>query len=123
MAVGLVFAGIRHVTYPDQSESVSAPGDGTAIAVINAKNNTKVEPELGDDYTEGRRIVHRWWFPENETYKHHELSLTKFFDAVVDRDAWRTSLDFFLYRKLSSPIGSVDSYVYFDRDIPLAAID
>ena len=115
--------GYANVTYPDQSESVSAPGDGTAIAVINAKNNTKVEPELGDDYTEGRRIVHRWWFPENETYKHHELSLTKFFDAVVDRDAWRTSLDFFLYRKLSSPIGSVDSYVYFDRDIPLAAID
>ena len=115
--------GYANVTYPDQSESVSAPGDGTAIAVINAKNNTKVEPELIDDYTEGRRIVHRWWFPENETYKHHELSLTKFFDAVVDRDAWRTSLDFFLYRKLSSPIGSVDSYVYFDRDIPLAAID
>ncbi len=115
--------GYANVTYPDQSESVSAPGDGTAIAVINAKNNTKVEPELGDAYTEGRRIVHRWWFPENETYKHHELSLTKFFDAVVDRDAWRTSLDFFLYRKLSSPIGSVDSYVYFDRDIPLAAID
>ena len=115
--------GYANVTYPDQSESVSAPGDGTAIAVINAKNNTKVEPELGDDYTEGRRIVHRWWFPENETYKHHELSLAKFFDAVVDRDAWRTSLDFFLYRKLASDIGSVDSYVYFDRDIPLAAID
>ena len=115
--------GYANVTYPDQSENVSPPGDGTAIAVINAKNNTKVKPELGDDYTEGRRIVHRWWFPENETYKHHELSLTKFFDAVVDRDAWRTSLDFFLYRKLSSPIGSVDSYVYFDRDIPLAAID
>ena len=112
-----------NVTYPDQSESVSTPSDGTAIAVIHAKNNNKVEPELNDDYTKGRRIVHRWWFPENETYKHHELSLRKFFDAVVDRDSWRTSLDFFIYRKLSAPIGSVDSYVYFDRDIPLAAID
>ena len=115
--------GYDNVTYPDQSENVSPPGDGTAIAVINAKNNTKVEPELGEGYTDGRRIVHRWWFPENETYKNPSLSLRKFFDAVVDRDAWRTSLDFFLYRKLASDIGSVDSYVYFDRDIPLAAID
>ena len=55
--------GYDNVTYPDQSENVSPPGDGTAIAVINAKNNTKVEPELGEDYTDGRRIVHRWWFP------------------------------------------------------------
>ena len=115
--------GYDNVTYPDQSESVSPPGDGTAIAVINAKNNTKVEPELGEDYTDGRRIVHRWWFPENETYKNPSLSLRKFGEAVVDRDAWRTSLDFFLYRKLASDIGSVDSFVYFDRDIPLAAID
>ena len=115
--------GYDNVTYPDHSVSESPSVDGTAIAVINAKNNTKIEPELGENYTDGRRIVHRWWFPENETYKNPSLSLRKFGEAVVDRDVWRTSLDFFLYRKLASDIGSVDSFVYFDRDIPLAAND
>lgn len=112
-----------NVTYPDHSEQVSAPGAETAITVIHAKNNDRVKPELTEQFSEGRRLVHRWWFPENETYKHPSLSVTTFFEAVVDRDVWRTSLDFFLYRELDSEIGSVDSFVYFARDIPLAAID
>ena len=115
--------GYDNVSYPDQTNSVSPPSEGTAIVVINAKNNDRVKPELSEGYSEGRRIVHRWWFPENETYKNPSLSVTKFLDAVVDREVWRSSLDFFLYRKLDAQIGSTDSFVYFDRDIPLAAID
>ena len=115
--------GYDNALYPDQAERVSPPGEGTAVVVINAKNNDKLKPELGDGYTEGRRIVHRWWFPENETYKNPSLSVGTFFDAVIDREEWRTSLDFFLYRKLDSQIGSTDSFVYFDKNIPLAAID
>ena len=112
-----------NVTYPDHSDDVSPPGAETAITVIHEKNNDRVKPELTEQFTEGRRLVHRWWFPENETYKHPSLSVSTFFDAVIDREVWRTSLDFFLHRKLDSEIGSVDSFVYFDRDIPLAAID
>ena len=112
-----------NVTYPDHSESVSPPGAETAITVIHAKNNDRLKPELAEQFTEGRRLVHRWWFPENETYKHPSLSVSTFFKAVVDREVWRSSLDFFLYRKSDSTIGSVDSFVYFDKKIPLAAID
>ncbi len=112
-----------NVTYPDHSETVSPPGAETAITVISAKNNDKIKAELAEEFSEGRRLVHRWWFPENETYKHPSLSVSTFFEAVIDREVWRTSLDFFLHRKLDSQIGSVDSFVYFHRDIPLAAID
>ena len=43
--------------------------------------------------------------------------------TIVDRDRWRTAIDFFLYRQFPSPIGGVDSYVYFDEDIPLQALE
>ncbi len=105
------------VSFLDLSQAEpTKPGQGTSVAVVHAKNNDKVETDLMDEYTSGRRIPHRWWFPE----RYKQLTPGKFFSAFADRESWRVVIDFFLYRELAAPIGSVDSYVYFDKDIPLA---
>ncbi len=92
------------------------PEEGTAIAVIYENNNDAIKDDLAADFTPGDRIPHRWWFPEQ--YK--KLDPGKFFRAFGDRRVWRESFDFFFYRDIGEPIGSVDSYVYFDSDRSLA---
>jgi len=105
----------KNVDYPDYG-TVPRPEDPTAaVVVINARNNAKVSPAM-KDYTEPRRLVHRWWFPE-ELYRN--LTPREFFGAIINRNAWRKPVDFFLYRKLPTPVAGIDSYVYFRSDLPL----
>ena len=95
----------------------------SSVQLVHSNNRTEAGPALGDRYTEGARIRHRWWFPEN--YK--DLTLRKFLGAMVDRESWRRAMDYFLYRKLGpclgsegpyACLGSEDAYVYFSRDFP-----
>lgn len=102
------------ITFKDYTREPSF-NDENLVAVIAARNQARVEDEMGEDYTSGRRIPHRWWFPE----EYRGLTLGKFLGSFVDREAWRNSIDYFLYRKLSNPLGSIDSYVYYREDIPL----
>ncbi len=89
------------------------------IAVINAKNNDKVETDYAQGFTEPRRIQHRAWFPED----YRGMTPKVFWDTIWDRDRWRGSVDFFIYREISGEIGSVDSYVYFDDSLPLSPLN
>jgi uncharacterized protein (TIGR03663 family) len=113
---------LRHNTrasYTELSGELAAAERGVAVAIINQRNNNKAALDYQVGYTEGRRIVHRWWFPEN----YRQLTPKKFFETVIDRDKWGSSVDFFLYRELANPIGSVDSYVYFSSEIPLTVLE
>ena len=119
-------AGFRSFEQDDQQYVPEAP-----VQVVHVLNRKAAEPILADRFTEGTRIKHRWWFPE--TYKpcgsdlpdpQGCLTLGRFLGSFVDRDAWRTAMDYFLHRKLSpcldktleDCLGSEDSYVYFAKN-------
>ena len=85
-----------------------------SVLLIHSRNQASADELLADRYTEGMRIKHRWWFPED----YRGMTLGKFMGALVDRDAWRAAMDYFLYRKLSAELGSEDSYIYFSEDFP-----
>lgn len=104
------------VAFSDHTSEEVTVGEERLIAVINEHNNDKTVPELPDGFSEGRRLVHRWWFPE----RYRDVSPGTFFGTLIDRDRWKGSIDYFLYRKLSNDLGSIDSYVYFSDLIPLA---
>ena len=85
--------------------------------MVHSNNFGGVDQALGERYTEGERIKHRWWFPE-ETYR--GLTLGKFLRGFGDRDVWRSTMDYFLYRKgIRDRLGSEDAYVYFDQGLGL----
>lgn len=82
-----------------------------SVLLIHSKNQPEADPILLEHYAEGKRIKHRWWFPEN----YRGLTPAKFLSALVNREAWHTAKDYFLHRKLSSSLGSEDAYIYFAR--------
>ena len=105
------------VTYRDHTSDEIHVADDRLIAVINANNQATAITKIPDHFTDGRRLIHRWWFPE----RYRDVTPKTFFDTLLDRNRWEGSLDYFLYRKLSNPMGTIDSYVYFSDEIPLSA--
>lgn len=103
------------VAFNDHSSDDVEVADDRLIAVINENNNAKAVTTLPDGFSDGRKLVHRWWFPE----RYRDLTPGTFFDTLIDRNRWAGSLDYFLYRKLSNPLGTIDSYVYFSDEVPL----
>ncbi len=103
------------VSWSDHTDEKILVSDDRVIAVINEHNATKTAENLPDGFSEGRRLVHRWWFPES----YRDLTAKTFFETLFDRKLWAGSVDYFLYRKLANPIGTIDSYVYFSDEIPL----
>ncbi len=105
------YTGVGYAAY-DTSPMNEAPN--TSVLLVHANNYSRSDPLLRDLYTEGVRIKHRWWFPE-DTYR--GLTPGKFLRSFGDRQAWRRAMDYFLYRKLGMQTGSEDSYVYFAKDL------
>lgn len=86
------------------------------VVLVHSNNNPEAEQSLQGIYTDGERIRHRWWFPEH-TYRH--LTPAKIISGLVDREAWRSLADYWLFRKgVRHIIGSEDAYVYFAPDFP-----
>ena len=82
------------------------------VVLVHSQNKTELDPVLQDAYAEGKRIKHRWWFPES--YK--GLTLAEFFASFVDRESWRTAMDYFLHRKIRTRLGSEDAWVFISKD-------
>jgi hypothetical protein len=102
--------------FPSYGGTQSAEVFDSPVLLIHSQNNQSSEQFLEDTYTPGEQIKHRWWFPE-ETYR--GMTIGKFLGAFVDRDAWRTAMDYFLYRGgVRDRIGSEDAYIYFSLDLP-----
>lgn len=109
------------VSYVDYSGPDVAPANGSKIVIVHRNNNARISDRLKEAYEPARLLPHRWWFPENETYK--GLTAGEFGHAVVHPDQWDKYVDFFLYRKLPPPFGSEDSYVYFSKELPPRPFD
>ena len=102
--------------YFSYGDGASPEVPGQPVVLIHGQNRADAEQALGDLYTKGERIRHRWWFPE-ETYRN--VTPGKFLRGLVDRGAWRTVADYFLHRKgVEDRLGSEDSYVFFEQQFP-----
>ncbi len=110
--------GYDDVAFVSLDEEGNTVNDDRTIAVVNAKNNSHAADSMPDHFGEGRHMIHRWWFPEN--YRH--ITPGKVWNSITNRQDWRKTADFWLYRKLPSEIGYVDSYVYFSEDLPNAPL-
>ena len=115
------FRNYDNADYPQYNTTGTLDGPpDTSVILVNAKNRSVVEDTITDGpFTEGRRFALRQWFPED----YRGLTAADFFGTVIDRSRWEGAIDFFLFRKLPSPIGGVDSIVYFKDDIPLSVVE
>ena len=86
-----------------------------SILLLNADNRPASDDVMAEQYGSGVRIPHRWWFPEN----YRGLTPGKLARAAIDRDSWRTVMDYFLFRELSASLGSSDVVVYVSPEVPI----
>ena len=101
------------VAYPSYDGGLQDAPD-SSVLLVHANNRPQADELPPDQYTEGVRIKHRWWFPE--VYK--GVTVRQLLGAIVDPSAWRTAIDYFLFRELGTPLGSEDAYVYFSPEFP-----
>ena len=107
------------VLFDGYSEPITEAPDAS-ILLLNADNqpasdDVLAQEVLAQQYGRGVRIPHRWWFPE----RYRKLTLGKLAGAVIDRDSWRTVMDYFLFRELTTSLGSSDVVVYVSPDVPI----
>jgi uncharacterized protein (TIGR03663 family) len=107
------------VSYPNLGFAIPDGPSDSSIAIVHTRNENLARAATEEGFTEGRRFPHRQWFPE--TYK--QTTWKQFVDTLVRPNRWQNALNFFLYRDMSQPIGSEDAFVYFNRDIPLRALE
>ena len=106
----------ENVYYEAQVQGSLRLEPDTEVMVIHSDNLKDADGLIGDGYTRGRKIRHRWWFPE-QTYR--ELTLERFVRGIASPSAWQGALGYFLHRDGVEPmIGSEDSYVYYSRTFP-----
>ncbi|MDP7534103.1 MAG: TIGR03663 family protein [SAR202 cluster bacterium] len=103
-----------NANFPTYNENSFGTPPTSPLVVVHSQNREAADAGLGDAFTEGERIRHRWWFPEG-TYRN--LTPVKVLRGILDRNAWRSTTDYWLYRSgVEARIGSEDAYVYFDAD-------
>lgn len=99
----------KNVDYPNM-KNIAAPPQGMVV-LVHANNNERAKQYLGD-YGPGRRIPHRWWFPED----YRGLTLGRFLEDLGSDKNWGKWWDYFMHRKLASSLGSEDTVVYLPRE-------
>ena len=105
-----------NVSFPLFSSDSFANIPSAQMVLVHSQNRAAADESLRELYTEAERVRHRWWFPES-TYR--GLTPGRFLSGVFDRQAWRRTMDYWLYRDgVEDRIGSEDSYVYFRTDFP-----
>ena len=106
----------ENVYYEAQVQGSLRLEPDTEVMVIHSDNLKDADALISDGYTRGRKIRHRWWFPE-QTYR--GLTLERFVRGIASPSAWQGALGYFLHRDGVEPmIGSEDSYVYYSRTFP-----
>ena len=111
------FRDYARVDFPTYAGLPPEGAPDSAVVLVHLRNQDEVDEALREGFTEGVRFKHRWWFPE---HKYKRLTLRKFLGAFLDRDAWRRSMDYFLYRKGvdREHLGSEDAVAYFRTPAP-----
>ena len=105
------------VGYPSYGDTPLSEVPDSSLVLVHDYNQEEADPILKDLFSEGERIKHRWWFPEESTYKH--LTLGKFLQGFTDRGAWRSAMNYFLHREgVRDRLGSEDSFAYYSLEFP-----
>ena len=106
-----------HANYRSLSgETAASDSIAAEVVLVHSNNEQDVTPSLEGAYIGGHRIKHRWWFPEH-TYR--ELTPGRFASGLVNRETWRSVMDYWLFREgVRHNIGSEDAYVFFAPDFP-----
>ena len=107
------------VNYPSYSGSTLEQAPDSPVVVVHSNNQAKVDDTLSPIYGDAELIKHRWWFPES-TYR--DVTVVKLLKGAVDRKAWRSVMDYWLYREgVADRIGSENAYLYVLPDFPRAS--
>ena len=109
---------LRHytsVSYQDHSNGTGIISDERKVVIINERNKELFLEKSPDHLVENRKIVHRWWFPE-ETYRNKNI--VDFAVQLSDKARVRNLMEFFVYRRMNNRLGMISSYVYFHEDLP-----
>ena len=61
-----------------------------------------------------RKIKHRWWFPENETYRN--ITFGQLLKGSLDQKTRNRAFRYFLYRDMPADIGSENAYLYIPKN-------
>ena len=120
--------GLDGIGYTSYGAAVTMPN--APIALVHSNNRGTADPVLIESFSEPRLIRHRWWFPE-EVYRGALDDAGKLIAGVIDRRAWRSVADYFLYRNIRtaggrctpadddfSCLGSENAYIYQSHSEP-----
>ncbi|GBD10637.1 hypothetical protein HRbin23_00282 [bacterium HR23] len=99
--------------YPDLTFSPLSRPVEASVVLVNGSNIAQARQALGEGFVEARRYIHRWWHPE--TYR--LASPRVFLAGLKDRQVWRRALDYWLYRKMGTPLGHIDAYLFYRADL------
>ncbi|MFH1487264.1 MAG: flippase activity-associated protein Agl23, partial [Chloroflexota bacterium] len=106
----------KNVDYPGM-KAISGQPQGIVV-LVHSSNNEHAKQYL-TGYGPGRRIPHRWWFPED----YRGLTLERFLQGLGDGRNWGQWWDYFMHRTLVNSLGSEDAVAYFPRDFPCATAE
>ncbi len=109
------------VGYPSYSSDTQPINSDGGVVLVNANNGDQADQALLDaEFTQIQRFKHRWWFPES----YRGITSSDVWYGITHRSSWRTGFDYWLYRDLDTPLGSVDGYLYYSQDLaPFIADD
>lgn len=109
---------LRHytsVSYQDHSDGTGITSDERKVVIINERNRESFLEKSPNHLRENRKIIHRWWFPE-ETYRNKNI--VDLATQLSDKSRVRNLMEFFVYRKMNNRLGTISSFVYFHEDLP-----
>ena len=110
------FRDATNVQDPLHNENSFSLSRDDRVLVVHSSNQSLADTGLGETYLDGKRIRHRWWFPEH-TYR--GMTPGKLVSGLLDRSAWRGAMNYWLNRDgVYDILGSEDSYVYFNANVP-----
>ena len=78
------------------------------VVLLASRNEGESAPHLAG-FIRAEQYAHRWWFPE----QYRGLTVTSVLRGIVSGEARATVGNYFLYRKLSTEIGSSDAVLYY----------
>ncbi|MBH52589.1 MAG: hypothetical protein CL785_05530 [Chloroflexi bacterium] len=95
----------------DEIERVTS--ENNSILLINTRNNPLSNNNIANNFTIKEKYQHRAWFPEN--YK--GTSPMDFVKIITDVNKRKELFDYWVYRNFKTPIGHVDAYLLYSKEL------
>lgn len=110
------FRDADNISYPCLSSDNGCnvlTGVPEADIVLLAARNERESAQHLTGFIRSERYAHRWWFPE----QYRGLTVMSFLKGIASRDSRATVSNYFLYRELSTDIGSSDAVLYYSPEL------